>query len=727
MILTQNHTPTSKHTDITLDAAVQDQCAQLTLEEKVGLIHANTLFTSGGAARVGIPELVMSDGQHGVRPEQLGPGGLAAQADDASTYLPVGTALGATWNTDLGYKFGEVLGREASYRGKDVILGPGLNITRDPLNGRNFEYMTEDPFLNSAMVVNYVKGVQAQGIAACAKHYIANSLEYQRDKVDVRMSDRAFREIYLPGFKAAVQEGGVHTIMSAYNKFRGDYCSHSEFLLNTVLRDELGFQGAVISDWNAVKSTEGAATVGLDIEMGTGIDVMGGGDLDYDNFHLGNKLLELVQNGSVSEDAIDAKVQNILRVMHKIHKFDGQRPEGALNTQEHKLVARKVANESIVLLKNDDQLLPWAQSEVKKLAVVGANAEIKQSRGGGSSEVKAPYEITPLEGLENLLGDDVDITFARGFDFTRGSSATPQQISDAVNAVKDADAAIYVGGWLHGYAKQAGDIRYSPEWDDNFFDAETRDKPSMHLPFGQNELIEAVLDANPNTVIVLFGGGPVDFEAWGDRAKAILQAWYPGMEGGHALADILFGNVNQSGKLPMTFPRKLEDSPSHKLADYPDESLVIDHKEDIYVGYRYFDTFNVTPAYAFGHGLSYTSFDYSDLNIEASEDADRVRVNLTVKNTGNCGGAEVVQLYVHDKESTLERPEKELKAFHKVFLEPGTDAEVAFELDQNAFHYYDDQKGHWVLEPGEFTIMAGSSSRDIRLSKDLTLNEAVMI
>ncbi|MEL6968956.1 MAG: glycoside hydrolase family 3 C-terminal domain-containing protein [Bacteroidota bacterium] len=691
---------------VDIEAAIDSLMAELTLEEKVGMIHASSAFTSGGVERLGIPELIMSDGPHGVRHEHGRDWIKDEGVRDSSTYLPVGTALAATWNPELGYAFGSVLGSEAAYRKKDVILGPGLNIIRSPLNGRNFEYLTEDPHLNSVMTVGYVKGVQDQGVAACAKHYVANNLEYEREMVNVEMSDRALREIYLPGFKAAVQEGGVYTIMAAYNKFRGDYCAHSEYLLDGILKDEYGFDGAVISDWNAVKNTMEAVQAGVDLEMGSDLPMLATGNVDYSKFHMGDTLITLVNNGTVDEALIDKKVRRLLRTMYRINAFGGRSP-GAYNTKEHQEVARQIADEAIVLLKNDG-ILPLEQGQLSSLAVVGANATRKHAGGGGSSQVKAFYEVTPLEGLQNLLGDEVTINYSEGYQVEKGGGSKADLIAAAVEQVSQADAAIYVGGYIHGY---------SDEWNDNAYDAEATDKPDMYLPFGQDELIEAVLTANPNTIIVLMGGGPVDMQKWQANAKSIVQAWYPGMEGGNALAAILFGQLNPSGKLPMTFPVKLEDSPAHSLAVTGFESLEQEYTEDIFVGYRYFDTYGVEPGFAFGHGLSYTSFDFNDLQIEKKEGS--VVVSVEVSNTGAMAGAEVVQLYVKDDESAVERPEKELKAFAKVMLEPGASERVEMTLKDGAFSYYDEEQKQWVMEPGVFTIMVGSSSRDIHLEQTL--------
>lgn len=676
--------------------------SQLTLEEKIDMIHANSSFTTGGVERLGIPELVMSDGPHGVRHEHGRDWVKDEGLRDSATYLPVGTALAATWNPDLGYEFGKVLGREARARNKDVILGPGLNIIRTPINGRNFEYMTEDPYLNATMVVGYIKGVQEQNVAACAKHYIANNLEFEREKVNVTMSDRALREIYLPAFKAAVQEGGALTVMAGYNKFRGDYCAHSEFLLTDLLKEELGFEGAVISDWNAVKASVPAVKGGTDIEMGTDLGMMGKGlEVNYDNFYMGDTLISLVEQGVIEESLIDDKVRRILWVMFQSKAIGGERGPGAFNTKEHQQTARKIADEAIVLLKNDG-LLPLPTESTKKIAVIGANAARKHAGAGGSSQVKAFYEITPLEALQNREG--LEVAFSPGYEVKKDGGPNQALIDAAVQAVQAVDAAIYVGGWIHGF---------SDEWNDNAYDAESLDKPSMYLPFGQDELIQALLRANPNTIIVLMGGGPVDMRAWQGSAKAIVQAWYPGMEGGNALADILFGQVNPSGKLPMTFPMKLEDSPAHALADMSTDDLEFDYTEDILVGYRYFDTYQVEPAFSFGHGLSYTTFEYSDLKVQ--KNGETVTASLRLTNSGARAGAEVVQVYVRDNEAAMQRPQKELKAFKKVFLEAGASETLTFELGKEAFSYYNDQEQQWVVEPGTFTIFIGGSSRAIRL------------
>lgn len=690
--------------------AIEALLSKMTLAEKVNMIHASSAFTSGGVERLNIPEFWMSDGPHGVRHEHGRDWAKDENVSDSSTYLPVGTALAATWNPDLGYKFGQVLGSEARYRGKDIILGPGFNIIRSPLNGRNFEYLTEDPYLNSQMVVGYIKGVQEFDVAACAKHYIANTMEYEREKVDVQMSDRALREIYLPAFKTAVQEGEALSIMAAYNKFRGTYCAHNKYLLTDILREEYGFGGIIISDWNAVKNTMGAVNAGMDIEMGSELGMMNQGKpADYSKFFMGDTVVTLVENGQIEESIIDDKVRRILGVMFELNMMEDGRREGNYNTKAHQQVARSISDEAIVLLKNEENALPLKKEGIKKVAVIGANANRKHAGGGGSSQVKAFYEITPLQGLKNLLGDEVEIIYAPGYEISKESStANSRLIKEAITATKGTDVVIYVGGLIHGY---------TDEWNDNAYDAESVDKPDMKLPFGQNQLLDALLNERPNTVVALMSGGPVDMRDWGSKAKSIIQSWYPGMEGGNSLASILFGEVNPSGKLPMTFPVKLEDSPAHSLSAYPDENLLVDHKEDIFVGYRYFDTYEVTPAYAFGHGLSYTTFEYKYLKVDKK--GDRVKLSLSLTNTGSRDGAEVVQVYVTDEASALNRPEKELKAFEKVALNTGESKTVEFNLGPDAFRYYDDQQGKWVLEPGKFSIAVGSSSRDIRVNGEV--------
>ncbi len=691
------------------EAKINRLIQSMTLEEKIGMLHASSSFTSGGVARLGVRELNMSDGPHGVRAEHGRDWTMDNAGNDSATYLPTGITLAATWNRQLGYAFGEVLGSEAKFRGKDIILGPAINMMRTPLNGRNFEYLTEDPFLAAVMATGYVKGVQGQGVAACVKHFMANNQETKRTSIDVQMSERALREIYLPAFRAAVVDGGAYTIMGAYNKFRGQYCTYNDYLVNTILKGEWGFKGAMISDWGAIHETRAALLGGADIEMGTDLGMRP--KADYNKFFMADAALKLVRSGEIPESVIDDKVRRILRVGMNVQQ-SLKTASASFASPQHAAVALKVAREGIVLLKNTDHLLPFSTSGIRTLAVIGENADRPNGFGGGSSQVRARYEITPLLGLKKLMGSQTAIRYERGYTIRRNAKADPNLIGEAVAAAANADAVVIVGGWTHGYD-------YS-NWNDNAYDAEDQDKPDMHLPFGQDELIEAVLAVNKNVVIVFYGGGPLDITRWESRAKAIIQAGYPGQEGGTALAEILLGKVNPSGKLPFSWPRVLEDAPAHRLGEYPGKGTTVTYKDDIYEGYRYFDTYKVSPQFAFGHGLSYTSFRYSNMKVTVTGNRSAT-LSVRVTNTGKVAGAEVVQVYVRDLVSSLPRPDKELKAFDKVDLAPGQSRTLTFRLGEEAFRFYDDTKGKWVVEPGDFQVLAGSASDDIRGTRTLQL------
>ncbi len=684
---------------------------QLTLEEKVNMIHASSSFTSGGVPRLGIPEIVTSDGPHGVRPEHGRDWQLDNNSLDSGTYLPTGNCLAATWNPKLGYAFGAVLGSEARFRGKNIILGPGINIVRSPLNGRNFEYQSEDPFLVSKMVVGYITGVQDQGVSACVKHYAANNQESKRFTINVQMSERALREIYLPGFKAAVEVAKVNTVMGSYNKFRGQWASQNNYLLNQILKKEWNFKGFVMSDWDAVHNTEEAYWNGLDLEMGTDLRMLP--NPDYNKFFFGNNLLALLKAGKLSEHILDDKVSRILYVMFKTGMIDGKLKKGDYNTKAHQQTAANIAEEGIVLLKNENNILPLNRSNVKSIAVIGFNAARKQSMGGGSSQVRAFYEVTPLDGIKNIAGNGIKVEYAQGYEIKRGGGANQQMIDEAVALAKKSDVVIYVGGSTHGY-------RYDV-WGDNAYDAEDVDKPDMDMPFGQDELLQQILKVNSKMVVTLMGGS-IDMTKWINNTPAIIENWYAGMEGGNALAKILFGAVNPSGKLPMTFPKKLEDNPSFALGEYPGDtakSLLVNYHDDIYVGYRYYDTYKVAPQFAFGHGLSYTNFEYSNLKLSAV--GKNVTATFTLKNTGKVPGAEVVQLYVHEQNAALPRPEKELKGFDKITLAAGEQKTVSIKLDDSAFKYFNDLKNEWVMDKAAFDILVGGGSDAIELKATVKL------
>jgi len=714
------------------EAKIDSLIARMTLDEKIGMIHASSSFTSGGVPRLDIPELVFSDGPHGVRHEH-GRGWHALEDyDDQATYLPVGINLASTWNRELGYIYGEVLGNEAKERGKNVLLGPGINIIRSPLNGRNFEYLSEDPYLTGTMAVGYVRGLQDQGVAACPKHYAANNQETDRHNIDVIISKRALHEIYFPGFRDVVKDGGAWSVMGAYNKINGQYTTHHEYLNNVVLKGKWGFDGVVISDWASVKDTREALIYGTDIEMGTELLR----DFDnpvYEEFYLANPAREMIESGEVDECYVDDKVRRILRLMYRSTALTDHGP-GHRNVEEHQQVALDVAREGIVLLKNDG-LLPFDKNEIRTLAVIGHNATRHFAERGGSSQVRSLYEITPLEGIQNLVGDDVEVIYAEGYepyydeslfaDITGDAAsqsrenvrevelartANRQLMQEAVALAEQADAVIFVGGWIKGHEGMP--------WGQGTYDAEARDKLNLKLIFGQEELIQKINQVNRNTAIVLMGGSNVEMENWLPDSRAYLHAWYPGMEGGTAIAEILFGKVNPSGKLPMTFANSHEDYPSHSIGEFPGENTVA-YREDIYVGYRYFDTHDREVFFPFGYGLSYTTFEFSDLKLDARDGV--VRVRATVTNTGGREGAEVVQVYVHHKNPSVDRPVRELKGFDKVHLEAGASATVDIELDERAFSWFHEDELRWVKEPGTYQIQVGNSSRDIKLTGDVEL------
>lgn len=694
-------TPAYLDRTLSLEARVEDLLGRLTHEEKIQLCHADSKFTSAAIPRLGIPRRWLSDGPHGVR-EDVGPDtwDVAGRTDDFATALPAAICLAATWNPELAQQAGQVIGQEARKRGKDIMLGPGVNILRTPLCGRNFEYYGEDPFLAGRMAVGYIKGVQSQGVASCVKHFAANNQETDRSSINVEMDERTLREIYLPAFKAAVQEAKVWTIMGAYNKFRGTHCCESDYLLNQILKKEWGFQGAVISDWAGVHDTRGAVLGGLDLEMGT--------DKAYDDFYLAKAFRDGVKNSTYPQAVLDDKVRRNLRVMIGTGVFD-PRPEGSLNTTAHQDTARRVAEEGIVLLKNEKNFLPLDANKIKSVAVIGENATRLQTYGGDSSRVKAFYEISPLAGILNRIGTNVNVTYSEGY--RKGGDASLAE--RAVAAAKAADVVIYVGGINH-------DIGY---------DSEGGDKKGLELPYGQVELLQKLTKANPRLVAVLVGGSPMEMDAWLDSVPAVLLSWYSGMEGGNAIARVLFGDVNPSGKLPATFPKRLADSPAHAggVKSFPGENGTTTYSEGVFVGYRWFDTKNIEPLFAFGHGLSYTTFKYSNLKVVRSGDANSpgATVEFEITNTGKRVGAEVAQIYVQDLKSSVARPVKELKGFQKVSLQPGETKRVSVALDRSAFAYFDEQQGAWVAEAGEFKVLVGASGRDVRLTGGFSLDQNI--
>ncbi|MDP4269147.1 MAG: glycoside hydrolase family 3 C-terminal domain-containing protein [Bacteroidota bacterium] len=683
---------------------IQSLIKKMTIQEKVGLLHANSKFYVSGVKRLGIPEWALSDGPHGVRAEiNRHDWAYAGWKNDSSTCFPPGTALAASWNPKLAYERGIVLGEEARFRKKDVLLGPGVNIIRSPLCGRNFEYMSEDPVLISAMAVPYIKGLQSKDVAASVKHWLANNQEENRGTVNVNMSERALREIYLPGFKAAITEGGSYTVMGAYNKFRGDWCTENSYLDRDILRNEFGFKGVLMTDWDAAHSTVKAALAGLDLEMGTE-------KKDYNEWYFANPLIKAVQEGKVPMSVVDEKVANVLRIMIKTKMLgDKSRTKGSMNTPAHQKAAYNSAAEAAVLLQNNGNLLPLDFSKLKSVAVIGDNATCKHCGGGLSSEIKTLYEVTPLEAMQKKFGKSVTINYALGYEkqssFKEGSNAGQSNtdkidwklIDEAVAAAKKSDVAIIFGGLNHD------------------FDTESFDKQHMRLPYGQETLIREVTKANPNTVVVIIAGSPLELGGITNRVPSILWAWYGGMEAGNAVADVLSGKVNPSGKMPFTLPVSLQQSPAHALGNFPGRDLNVNYEEGILVGYRWFDTKKIAPQFPFGYGLSYTNFELdalsSDKAIYGKEDV--IKVKFTVKNTGSRYGAEVPQLYVSDPVCSVMRPAKELKAFDKVFLQPGESKTVELNVKVSDLAFYDEAQKGWNVEAGDFILQLGNSSGNI--------------
>ncbi len=709
-----------------LDARVEDLLPRLTLEEKLGLVHADSKFSTAGVPRLGIPKLWISDGPHGVR-EEIGPHSWrpAGRTDDFATWLPVSIALAATWSPELAQAYGGVLAAEARARGKHILLGPGVNLQRTPLNGRTFEYLGEDPWLASRVAVGVIRGLQAGEVAACVKHFALNNQEHARGTINVEVDERPLRELYLAPFEAAVREAGVWSVMAAYNKFRGQHCGHHGYLLNDVLKGEWGFRGLVVSDWGSTHSTAEAARDGLDLEMGTRAP-------SYGDYFLAEPFRAGIERGEFPLALLEDKVRRNLRVRLATGALDGRAP-GALNTRAHQALARQVAEEGMVLLKNSGALLPLDLAQVRRIAVIGDNAVRLQAHGGQSSEIKAFHEITPLAGLVERVDGRADVTFSLGvvapkyrrleaFDVTGAAeyAAAPDRRLDpaelverAVAAARQADVAIIVAGLNH----------------ERHNDTESTDRLSLDLPYGQPELIARVAAANPRTVVVLVAGSPVAMDPWLEHVPAVVQAWYAGMEGGRALASVLFGDVNPSGKLPCTFPRRLVDTAAHASGlarHYPGEGGTVHYDEGLLVGYRWNDAKAVEPLFPFGFGLSYTSFELARLAVASGGEAGAVAtVECAVTNTGPRAGAEVVQVYVEPVAPAVARPVRELKGFAKIAVPPGETRTVRIPLGPRAFSYYSPERRAWIAGAGEYRIVVGRSSRDLPLRASFQLTQPI--
>lgn len=703
---------------------LQSLCEKMTLDEKIGMVHGAALFKTKAVERLGIPAFAYSDGPMGVRPEYHDDAWIPKNlSDDFTSYLLSNTALASTFNPALAYEAGKILGEETRGRGKDMILGPGVNIHRSPLCGRNFEYMSEDPYLSGSMAVPYIKGVQEFDVSACVKHFALNNQETRRNDVDVHVSERALFEIYLPAFRAAVEEGHTLGIMGSYNKFRGTYCSHHPYLIDEILHEEWGFEGITVSDWGSIHDTVEAGNVEIDADMRV--------TDNFDEYYFATPLKKAVEDGRVPMQKLDEKIMHILHVMNSLHMLDGERKSGTYNVPASGEKLLQAAEESIVLLKNEDKLLPLDKKKMKKLVVIGDNGNRLHALGGGSAEIRALYEFSPLMGLKMLLGGSCEVVYEPGYytrvtghawgrdsnsqwiDFTAVKELSAEEIASlnekylesAKASCRDADAVIFIGGLNHDH------------------DVEGKDKDSMALPGGQDKVIKELLKVRPDMVIAMIAGSPVDMHEWLDDAHTLLYYSYNGMQGGLAFAKVLFGDVNPSGKLPTTLPLTLEDSPAHSLGEFPGNDAV-NYDEDLYVGYRYFDTYGVKPAFAFGHGLSYTEFTFGQLKTSVKEDSCEngtcaapslsVHASLPVTNVGDRDGAVTVQFYVRPVDSPVKRPLKELRGFEKQFLKAGETKDFTKAFDAYSFSYYDEERKCYVTLPGTYEICAAFACDDVR-------------
>lgn len=698
-----------------IEERVEDALSRMTLKEKVAMIHAQSKFSSAGVPRLGIPDNWMSDGPHGIRNEVLWDEWYGAGwTNDSCTAFPALTCLSATWNPQMSYLYGRSIGEEARFRNKNVLLGPGVNICRTPLNGRNFEYFGEDPYLTSQMVVPYIKGVQENGVAACVKHYALNNQEKYRGEINVNVDDRTLHEIYLPAFKAAVEQGHAWALMGSYNQYKNQHCCHNEYLLNNILKRDWKFDGVVISDWGGVHDTKQAVENGLDMEFGTWTNGLNWSASNaYDNYYLATPYLEMIQKGEFTEKELNDKVRRILRLEFRTN-MNRNRPFGSFASEEHAEAGRKIIQEGAVLLKNDKNVLPLNTQSIKHLLVVGENAIKRLTIGGGSSSLKVREEISPLEGIiARAAKENIEVSYTKGYESPavaeqdlKGAKRPEQKaintdslLQVAISEARKADVVVFVGG-LNKNEKQ---------------DCEGDDRLTLSLPYGQDKLISALAEANPRLSVVLLTGSCVTMP-WLQKVPAVLEAWYGGSAAGNGIADILFGDVNPSGKLPFTFYANLNQCSANKLGDYPGDGKNETYKEGLFVGYRYIDQKKLKPLFPFGFGLSYTTFKYGKLTADKKnlQIGDSITFHINITNTGKCAGAEVIQLYIGENKPLLVRPQKELKGFTKVYLQPGETKEASITIGKDALSYYDDQKQTWMVDSGSFQAFAGASSQDIR-------------
>ena len=713
-----------------IEERIDDALNRMTLDEKIAVIHAQSKFSAAGVPRLGFPDLWTDDGPHGVRPDVLwDEWRQAVQTNDSCVAFPALTCLAASFDPSLARIYGESLGEEALYRDKDMILGPGVNIFRTPLNGRNFEYMGEDPYLASRMVVPYIQGLQSKGVSACVKHYCLNNDEEYRHQVNVIVSDRALREIYLPAFEAAVKEGGTWGLMGAYNLYKNEHNCHNEILLNNILKGEWGYDGVVVSDWGGAHDTDQAVKNGLDLEFGTWTDGLTMGKTNaYRSYFLADVYKKAILDGTYTTRELDEKVRRVLR-LHFRTTMNRNKGVGFMCNEAHYATARKVAVGGIVLLKNDNNLLPMDVKASKKILVVGENAVKMMTVGGGSSSLKVQREVSPLDGIRNFVASinpTAIVEYQRGYvgDVTGeldgvstgqnlNESRSPEQlIADAVAAAADADYVIFFGG-----------LNKAP-----YQDCEGNDRKTYDLPYDQDKVISALAKANSRLVVVGISGNSFAMP-WKGEVNAIVQGWFLGSEAGNALADVLTGVANPSGKLPFTWTKTLNDVGAHALNTYPgtwrEGKDIIDEEyaEGVFVGYRWTDKKKITPEFAFGHGLSYTTFELSSLRASGDLSGENGTMTFTVnvKNTGSREGAEVVQLYVHDDKASVERPYKELKGFAKVSLKPGESKDVEISIDRRALSFWDETTNGWKVEPGKFTILVGNASDNLTLKTNIKI------
>lgn len=696
-----------------IELRVDDALSRMTLKEKIAMVHAQSKFSSSGVSRLGIPEIWMSDSSHGIREEVLWDEWYGAHCtNDSCTAFPSLTCLAATWNPTVSFLYGKSIGEEARYRNKTVLLGPGVNICRTPLNGRNFEFMGEDPYLASRMVVPYIQGVQSNGVATCVKHFALNNQEEYRNDINVIVSDRALHEIYLPVFKAAVQQGHSWAIMGSYNQYKDQHCCHNNYLLNDILKKDWYFDGVVISDWGGTHNTLEAVKNGLDMEFGSWTNGLNWGASNaYDNYYMALPYLRMIENGTLTDKELNDKVRRILRLEFRTN-MNSHRPYGSFATEEHADAGRKIAQEGIVLLQNNKNVLPLDVRNIKHLLIVGENAVKSMTTGGGSSSLKVKYEISPLDGIrERAAKDGIEVTYVSGY----ASPAEAQQdvkdakkpnqnsikyetlYNDAVMAASKADAVIFVGG-----------LNKNPHED-----CEGTDRTTLQLPYKQDKLISGLSKANPNLTVVIISGCSVAMP-WIKSVPSVMEAWYGGTSAGRAIADVLFGDVNPSGKLPVTFYKDLKQCSAHVMGEYPGDGVNVKYNEGVFVGYRYIDKKQIKPLFPFGYGLSYTSFKYGNLEVDKPIMTDSLTFNVKLTNTGKRSGSEVVELYISDRKSSLSRPVKELKGFTKVFLNPGETKIATISIGKDALQYYDEMKASWAIDKGEYEALIGASSQDIR-------------